>query len=204
MCRCASQILLLLHWYERQLDVVFQWNHCQIPDQWVTKWSRHDSLPKSVDHQGLVMGLKLHCERLVPVQIIFQRLSLPLLHVEEIKWDQWLVLVDNELFPEQLRKLIKRGDVAVRKATKPLQGCTRERTHKIFATDGVYFSRNNHMGVERRKMAFGVLHTCENNLRCYVVRWYGSIDDRLREWLGMGSWLCIRSLLCCRVLIELL
>ena len=88
--------------------------------------SFHDSLLEGVDHQWLVMGVELHCECLKPVQIILKRLTLPLLHVEGIKLDRWLGLVDNKLLPEQLRELVEGGDVAVRKATKPLQGCTHE------------------------------------------------------------------------------
>jgi len=42
-------------------------------------------------------------------------------------------LVDIELFPEQLKKLVKEGDVAIRKPTKPLEGCTCECTYEHLA-----------------------------------------------------------------------
>jgi len=90
-----------------------------------------------VDHQGFILGLELHYERPKLVQIILQRLTLPLLHAEKIKGDRWSGLVNNELFPEQLRKLVEGGDVAVKKAIEPLQSCAYERTYEHREIDGV-------------------------------------------------------------------
>jgi len=47
-----------------------------------------------------------------------------LLYAKNIEGDRWSGLVNNELFPEQLRKLVEAS--AIRKATKPLQRCACE------------------------------------------------------------------------------
>jgi len=73
-----------------------------------------------MDHQSLILGLEPYYERPKPVQEILQRFSLSLLHIEEVERDRWLSLVHDELFPEQPRKLIERGDVVVWEANKPL------------------------------------------------------------------------------------
>jgi len=73
-----------------------------------------------MDHQGLILSLEPYYERPKPVQKILQRFSLSLLHTEEVERDRRLSLVDDELFPEQSRKFIKRGDVVVWEANKPL------------------------------------------------------------------------------------
>jgi len=49
---------------------------------------------------------------------------------------------------------------------------------------GVCSSRNDHLGIERRKMALGVFYTCKNNLGRYVVSWYESMHKYLWERLG--------------------
>ena len=89
-------------------------------DQWVTEWPWHDPLSKGVDYQSLIQSLELYYERPKPVQEILQRFSLSLFHTEKVERDRRLGLVDDELFPEQSRKLIERGDVAVWEANKPL------------------------------------------------------------------------------------
>jgi len=114
-----------------------------------------------VDHQGLIPGLKLHCQRPETVQKILQRLTLPLLHAKKIEEDQWSGLINNELFSEQHKKLIEGGDVAVKKAIKALQSCACERTHEHLPMYGVYSSRNDHLGIECHKMALGVFYSRE-------------------------------------------
>jgi len=64
--------------------------------------------------------LELHCERPKSLQKILHWLSLSLIYAEKIERDWQLGLVENELFPEQSRKLIERGYVAIREANKPL------------------------------------------------------------------------------------
>jgi len=152
-----------------------------------------------MDHQGLVLGLELYFECPKPVQKILQRLTLLLLHAKKIERDWWWGLVNNELFSEQLREMVERGDVAIRKATKPLQSCACERTYEHLAMYGVCSSRNNHMGIERRKVTLGVFYARKNNLGCYVVSWYESIHDSLREWLEASS----KASLHCRAFIRL-
>ena len=78
-------------------------------------------------------------------------------------------------------------DVAIKKATKPLQSCACERTHEHLAMYGFSSSRNYHLGVERHEMTFGVFYAHKNNLECYVVSWYDNVHDLLREWLGASS-----------------
>jgi len=74
-----------------------------------------------VEHQGLILSLELHCERPKSVQKILQRQSSQsLLYAEKIERDRRLGLINNELFPEQSKKLIERGYVAIRKANKQL------------------------------------------------------------------------------------
>jgi len=66
------------------------------------------------------MGLDSYGECPESIQVILQRLFLPLSHVEEVIQHRRLDLVDKELFSKQSGELRKRGDVAIRKPTEPL------------------------------------------------------------------------------------
>ena len=113
-------------------------------------------------------------------------------------------LIDEVFFPKQLGKLVKGGDVAIKKPTKPLQSCTCERTHEHLVMDTICFPINNHLGIECRKMIFWVFYSRKNDLRCDVVWRNKRIHDCLREWLGTRSRGRIRTSLPCRALIKLL
>jgi len=88
---------------------------------------------------------------------------------KKIEGGRWSGLFNDELFTMQFEKLVKRGDVAIKEATKLLQCCACEHTHEHLAMYGVCSSRNDHLAIERRKMAFGIFYTCENNFGRYVV-----------------------------------
>ena len=70
---------------------------------------------------------------------------------------------------------------------KNTQDCTYECTHEHLAMDSVCSPKNNHPGIERRKMVFKVFYSHKNDLRRDVVWWHEHIHDRLREWLGTSS-----------------
>jgi len=113
-------------------------------------------------------------------------------------------MVDRELFPEQLGKMFERGDVAIRKPTKSLQGCVCECTHEHLAIDNIYTPKNNHLGIERREMISKVFYPRENHLGRDVVWWHKLIHDRLREWLRTSFQGHIQISLPCGALIMLL
>ena len=159
LCTCPSLLLYHVQWANTQWTSLF-------PPQ------THISLGSTLNYTWLL------CWTTLPNQ---QRVDpLPLLHTKKIEGGRWSGLVNNELFFEQLRKLVKGGDVAIRKATKQMQSCARERTHEHLAMYGVYSSRNDHLSIEHRKMALGVFYSRENNLGRYVFSRYESIHNRLR------------------------
>jgi len=96
-------------------------------------------------------------------------------------------LVNNELFLEQLGKLVEGGDMAIRKVIKPLQRYACERTHEHLAMYGVCPSQDDHLGIERCKMALEVFYSRKYNLGRYVVSWYDNIHNRLGKWFGASS-----------------
>jgi len=140
-----------------------------------------------VDHQGVILGMKLYYKRPKPIQKILQRFSLSLLYPKKIERDWRSGLVNNELFPEQLGKQVEGGDVAIGKANKPLQHCACERTHEHLAMYDICSSRDDHLGVECCQMALGVFYTCECNFGRYVISWYDNIHDRRQKWFWASS-----------------
>jgi len=66
-----------------------------------------------MNYQSLTLCLNLYHERPESVQEVFQSFSLPLFYPEEIERDRWSFSVDYELFLEQRKELVERGDVVV-------------------------------------------------------------------------------------------
>ena len=98
------------------------------------------------------MGLKSGSESPKPVQILLQRLSFLLSSNKEVVQLGEFDPIGIELFPEQFGELRKGSDVAIREPTEPLYHCTCEGAHKHLAPHCISSSRNNHLGVKRRKM----------------------------------------------------
>jgi len=155
---------------------------CWISNQLIIERSWHDALPKGLDHQGLVLGLELYCKSLKPIQKILYRFSLSLLYTKKIEREWRSGLVNDELFPKQLEKLVEGGDVAIGKANKTLQRRSCERSQEYLAMYGVCSSRYDHLGIERCQTTLEVFFTCESNLWRYVISWYDSFHDRWKKW----------------------
>ena len=109
-------------------------------------------------------------------------------------------LVDNELLLEQVQKLVKRGDVSIRKANEPVQCCVWERPHEQLAVHSVRPSWDHHLGVEGRDVGLRVLNTTEGDFWNHETRRYYRIHDCLGKRHGASPnsngwvWLIIGAL----------
>ena len=92
----------------------------RISDQQIVERSCRDPLFESDDHHILISGLESYYKCPYSIQVILQRLPLPLSHVEKVIQHWRLDLVDRELFFKQSGQLCKRGNVAIGKPTEQL------------------------------------------------------------------------------------
>ena len=86
---------------------------CPIPYQRIVERPWQNPPSKGVEHQSLVLSVKLYHQRSKLVQEILRGLLLILLHPKEVERNRGWSSVNYELFLEQCRKLIKWGYVAI-------------------------------------------------------------------------------------------
>jgi len=91
-----------------------------VPDEQFTKGSWHDSLPESMHHHSLILGVQP--PHLCPktIEELLQGLSLILSYVEKIIRDRWGSPISYVLLPEQRRTLHERCHVPIRETDEPI------------------------------------------------------------------------------------